>query len=624
MSARGESPGGDSRGGTPPAIAIPRDGRSPRGTTSDEEDGTAPTNQASSGPISPADAAAALLAMPGMMKRRADAEHIEPHEPEEPAAPAGCAVRKQLHRDYNRTCWGGQLRGDLDACSPDFSCGKRHFKNKFCPACRRSGLTVPATHVRALTPLLQEELGNRPAEGFWKDATHSVFRGVVRVVNNTSGCLGPWLVVYRDRAPPDLLAGDLTWAEIPPRWVNKGGDVVLVVAKGTLVPPSSLLKQIYGMPVAPPEMRPHPRPRTVRPREAESQFEVTETGLEEEPANGLYPLPSLPIAHAEVSVASAAGAAAGAAAGTAADDMTPFEHGSQLMGRPEHESALNGAQTGYEEAVRVLGARSRATGAYAQHGAAQAAHVAHAAEELRVAQAKLAAAQAEALYWARARSLPPPADGAAATESASAVRSLVGLSSCQEAAPAMVFATAPAMAPAMAGAPPLMYYAPPAVPHALPAGYPMMILPGGYPREVFPPQLMTLPGAMPAGTPTLVGAMPMPLPAAIPPRGGCEHHWSAPQVLQAPFTQQQPPAAKKARLGGPEDLAAVPSAVSSSIPSAVSSAIPSDVTSAVPSELRTERSYFDAMGRLVTVHMPGLGDAYEARAVVAVHGPLLS
>jgi len=134
-------------------------------------------------------------------------------------------------RGPNSKCWGSQLPGGFASCSSSFLGGKRHFKNKFCFQCRQ-GLFVPVEYVRALTPALRDAVHNRPSEGFWNEMNGAPFDGLVRIINNTAGCSGPWLVVYKEKHPPS----HVEWGEIPSTWVDEHGIVALIVAKGTLVP----------------------------------------------------------------------------------------------------------------------------------------------------------------------------------------------------------------------------------------------------------------------------------------------------------------------------------------------------------------------------------------------------
>ena len=126
-------------------------------------------------------------------------------------------------------CWGAELKGgDASTCQPGFQCGKVHFKNKFCSCCR-AGIDVPASRIRPLSPELQIAFANSQSEGFWKTGPSHLGGGMLRIINNTAACVGPWLAIYRSEPPA------LQWGEIPAKWVMDG-YVRLCVAKGTLVP----------------------------------------------------------------------------------------------------------------------------------------------------------------------------------------------------------------------------------------------------------------------------------------------------------------------------------------------------------------------------------------------------
>jgi len=136
-----------------------------------------------------------------------------------------------------QACWGAQLRGDASQCTPGFTGGTAHFKNKFCPACKTGSFEIPVTHIRALPRSwnpdaasldLKLSLSNGHSVGFWKTLPDG--EGRFRFVNNTLDCVGPQLVVFRE-LPSPLLA----WGVLPERWVDNG-VVTLQVAKGTLVP----------------------------------------------------------------------------------------------------------------------------------------------------------------------------------------------------------------------------------------------------------------------------------------------------------------------------------------------------------------------------------------------------
>ena len=134
-------------------------------------------------------------------------------------------------------CWGAQLRGIASRCTPGFTGGTAHFKNKFCPACKTGTFEIPVSHIRALPRSwnpdtasldLKLSLSNGHSVGFWKTLPDG--EGRFRFINNTLDCAGPQLVVFRELPSPML-----AWGVLPERWVENG-TVTLQVAKGTLVP----------------------------------------------------------------------------------------------------------------------------------------------------------------------------------------------------------------------------------------------------------------------------------------------------------------------------------------------------------------------------------------------------
>ena len=133
-------------------------------------------------------------------------------------------------------CWGTVLKGDSGSrCTPGFTSGKAHFKNKFCANCRAC-VDLPATRVRAMRDEMKPLFTNSLKAGFWKSAPDSLGGGEVRIANNTITCDGPWLIVYKDLPP------ELPWETMPDGWVVDG-VVRLSVAKGTLVPSSEMWRQ---------------------------------------------------------------------------------------------------------------------------------------------------------------------------------------------------------------------------------------------------------------------------------------------------------------------------------------------------------------------------------------------
>ena len=133
-------------------------------------------------------------------------------------------------------CWGAIVAGSNANCTADFRVGHNHFKNKFCAQCRAQ-IEVPVEHVRALTPELSAafSVSSRMAAGFWKLAPPAYGGGLMRVVNNTLACTGPWLVLFKDSPPA------IDWQELPSDWVREG-KIAFRISKGTMVPLAALFR----------------------------------------------------------------------------------------------------------------------------------------------------------------------------------------------------------------------------------------------------------------------------------------------------------------------------------------------------------------------------------------------
>ena len=99
------------------------------------------------------------------------------------------------------TCWGAQLHGGAE-CTPQFVPGKLHFKNNFCDNCRTC-IQVPLTHICALSAEQAACFVNKFSKGFWNEAPAHLGGGQYRIINNTAGCIGPWLALFR-KQPPQL------------------------------------------------------------------------------------------------------------------------------------------------------------------------------------------------------------------------------------------------------------------------------------------------------------------------------------------------------------------------------------------------------------------------------------
>ena len=128
-------------------------------------------------------------------------------------------------------CWGAPFSSG--SCPPHFVPGKLHFKNKFCDSCRTC-ILVPLTHIRALSRKQAVCFVNKRTEGFWNIAPANMGGAAYRIVNNTAGCVGPWLALFRE-PPPDIHG-----SVMPEQWATDEGYLRLCVAKGTLVPAKSL------------------------------------------------------------------------------------------------------------------------------------------------------------------------------------------------------------------------------------------------------------------------------------------------------------------------------------------------------------------------------------------------
>ena len=219
------------------------------------------TEQSYSGPSSVRPAGLRMASLPGvMMMSPAQLESMQQ---------AYTPPKSELSK---ASCWGAHLKGSVATCTPDFTHGKGHFKNKLCPNCRREGVILPSERVKAVPLQLREKYKNssgalaahniaprargsstrdartddahvprtathaRAGLGFWAtmDGTTCSIRGSVRLVNQTLSCNGPWLVVLQ-LAQDDETLEAFGLAAVPDEWV-RGGQVKLKAAKGTLEP----------------------------------------------------------------------------------------------------------------------------------------------------------------------------------------------------------------------------------------------------------------------------------------------------------------------------------------------------------------------------------------------------
>ena len=144
---------------------------------------------------------------------------------DEPPPSTAIVLSENARADGQPQCWGAQIALDNSHCVPGYTRGSKHQKNKFCQACRQC-ISIPASRIVALDDDEHGEFQNSWAGGLW--ARHRSGFGY-RVVNHTSLCIGPRLLIFSDEAPKR------PWAPVPESWVSNG-MVHFFVSKGTLVP----------------------------------------------------------------------------------------------------------------------------------------------------------------------------------------------------------------------------------------------------------------------------------------------------------------------------------------------------------------------------------------------------
>ena len=88
-------------------------------------------------------------------------------------------------------------------------------------------MAISSRRVRAMANHHMSIFSNTRREGFWNETDGLAYR----VINQSSRCTGPPLVVFKEDAP---VRDD--WAEMPPGWLRDDGTLWLRVAYSTLVP----------------------------------------------------------------------------------------------------------------------------------------------------------------------------------------------------------------------------------------------------------------------------------------------------------------------------------------------------------------------------------------------------
>merc|ERR1719473_1142839 len=109
-------------------------------------------------------------------------------------------------------CMGGELKeagvaNELCEGPEAFDASRPGIQSRFCAACRR-GIAIDALRVRAMAEHHQREFANKSSGGFWNDPIGTPFR----VINQTSRCVGPALIVFKGDAPVR------DWLDMPEGW----------------------------------------------------------------------------------------------------------------------------------------------------------------------------------------------------------------------------------------------------------------------------------------------------------------------------------------------------------------------------------------------------------------------
>ena len=99
------------------------------------------------------------------------------------------------HETIQQLCWGSELYGEvLLHCDPQFRISGNHLKDKFCRKCRKDGVLIPASRVRALRSDQHEAFTNSSGGGLWNDNSFISNMPDYRIINHLHGCTGPRLV----------------------------------------------------------------------------------------------------------------------------------------------------------------------------------------------------------------------------------------------------------------------------------------------------------------------------------------------------------------------------------------------------------------------------------------------
>lgn len=119
-----------------------------------------------------------------------------------------------LGDDFIGRCWGSELSGRI--CTPDFSPGTNHLKNKFCEICRRDGFAVLAERVRSVER--KEAFPNTNGRSVWTRGS--------RLCNQTMKCVGPAVVIFEDHNAAEISTAS---APVPDHWLRRDASGALYV-----------------------------------------------------------------------------------------------------------------------------------------------------------------------------------------------------------------------------------------------------------------------------------------------------------------------------------------------------------------------------------------------------------
>lgn len=93
--------------------------------------------------------------------------------------------------------------------------------------------------VRALTDEMAAAMSPGCSNGFYKPSPPALSGfGDVKLINNTKGCTGPTLAIFRGEPPEHVW-----WDAMPDDWIDNGATMLFAIAKGTLVPDATIVRR---------------------------------------------------------------------------------------------------------------------------------------------------------------------------------------------------------------------------------------------------------------------------------------------------------------------------------------------------------------------------------------------